>query len=65
MLALRSEFAAEEDELQRRIAEARARQETLGKDLAAIAASRGDGAATPATASRRGSRARRRVEAGA
>ena len=63
MLALRSEFAAEEDELQRRIAEAQARQDRMGKDQAAMAVSRGDGRAGRPSPPRRTSRARRKVEA--
>jgi circadian clock protein KaiC len=43
VLALKTEFAAEEEELQRRIAEASARQEAIGRDQSAMALSRRDG----------------------
>jgi circadian clock protein KaiC len=63
VLALRSEFAAEEEELQRQISKARSWQEALGKDQTAMATSRGNGRARAAMPARRASRARRSVEA--
>jgi circadian clock protein KaiC len=60
VLALRTEFAAEEYELQRRIAEASARQDAAGRDQAAMALSRGDGRDRTAAVAPRTPRAGRR-----